>query len=120
MDASADEREVRAARNQAIFRAANEKIVRMNKRFGDFDTIDVSCECADVNCTALLQIGADEYASIRRSPRTFAVLADHVFPDVERVVIRKDGYAVVEVIGHGIEVAEATHTTGPDGFGARA
>lgn len=119
MDASAGEREVRAARNQAIFRAVNEKIVEMNKRFGEFDTIDISCECADANCTRLLPIRADAYASIRRSPRTFAVVADHVFPDVERVVLRKDGYAVVEVIGRGIEVAEATHTTGPDGLGDR-
>ena len=117
MDASTDEREVRAARNQAIFRALNEKIVEMNKRLGDFETLDISCECADVSCAELLSIGSEEYASVRRSPRTFAVLADHVFPDVERVVSRKDGYAVVEVTGQGIEVAEATHTTGPDGLG---
>ena len=119
MDASADEREVRAARNQAIFRAINERIVEINKGFGgDVDTIAISCECADAGCAELLRINGDAYASVRRSPRTFAVLTEHVFPDVERVVSRNDGYAVVEVIGHGIEVAEATHRTGPDGLGS--
>ena len=120
MDASADEREVRAARNQSIFRAINERIIEINKGFGDdFDTIAIACECADAGCAELLRINADAYRSVRRSPRTFAVLAEHVYPDVERVVSRNDGYAIVEVIGHGIEVAEATHTTGPDGLGTR-
>ena len=120
MDASADEREVRAARNQAIFRSVNEKIVEINKGLGNFATLEIACECADTGCAKLLHINADAYASVRRSPRTFAVLAEHVYPDVERVVSRKNGYAIVEVIGHGIEVAEATHTTGPDGLGTRA
>ena len=120
MDGSADEREVRAARNQAIFRAINEKIVAIDKAFGDgLDTLAISCECADTSCAELLRINVDVYASIRRSPRTFAVLTDHVVPDVERVVFREDGYAVVEAIGRGIEVAEATHRTGPDGPGTR-
>lgn len=119
MDAAADEREVRAARNQAIFRAINEKIVEISKGFGDLDRLDISCECADTSCAKLLRIDPEEYAAVRRSPRTFAVLADHVVPNVERVVSRGDGYAVVEVLGGGIEVAETTHSAGPDRLGSR-
>jgi hypothetical protein len=45
-------------------------------------------------------------------PRTFAVLSDHVSADVERVSSSHDGYVVVEVLGHGVRVAEATFRGG--------
>jgi hypothetical protein len=40
------------------------------------------------------------------------VLHDHVEADVERVVGNHDGYAVVEVLGHGVRIAEATFRDG--------
>jgi len=44
---SSDEREVRAARNQALFRAVNEKILEINESFGALNgSISVACECA--------------------------------------------------------------------------
>ena len=107
--ASSDEREVRAARNQALFRAVNEKMYELLEQFGDVtDTHSVACECADVQCVQLLEIPAEAYRQVRESPRTFVVLADHVYPDVERVVSSNDGYAVVEAIGKGALYAEAT------------
>ena len=60
----------------------------------------------------LLEIPGDAYRAVRGNPRTFAVLTDHVQQDVERVLSHHEGYTVVEVLGHGAEVAEATFRGG--------
>ena len=107
--ASNDEREVRVARNQALFRVVNEQIVG----FGEFvDTVSIACECSRIDCVELLEIPPDAYRAVRESPRTFAVLADHVEAGIEHVVTSQDGYAVVEVEGHGAPVAEAICRSG--------
>lgn len=99
MGPSAHKPDDRGARNQAIFRAVNGKIVELTERFGDeVKALEIACECADATCTQLLEINAEAYAVIRRSPRTFVVLTDHVRAGVERVVGRHDGYSVVEPI----------------------
>lgn len=104
-----DEREARAARNQAIFRAVNEKMAALNESFGELTGMfSVACECADVGCVQLLDVPPDAYRHVRQNPRTFVVASDHVFDDVELVVSRHDGYTVVEAIGPGAQIAEAT------------
>jgi len=60
----------------------------------------------------VLEISADAYRAVRKNPRTFVVLADHIFPDVEIVLSRHAGYAVVEAIGRGAQVTEATFRPG--------
>jgi hypothetical protein len=92
--ASNEEREVRAARNQALLRIVNEQI----KGFGEFvGTVSITCECSRIDCVDLLEIEPLAHGAIHESPRTFAVLADHVEAGVDRVVSSHDGYAVVEV-----------------------
>ena len=109
MEAASAEREIRAARNQAMFRYVNEQIVGLDATFGPSPRAGaVACECADLTCVQLLEIPRREYESVRQSPRTFVVLPTHVFPEVERVVATEGTYAVVEVIGEGIRVAEET------------
>jgi hypothetical protein len=111
--ASNEEREVRAARNQALFRAVNEKIMELNERFGEIqNTVSVACECSRVACVDLLEVPVDAYRVVRESPRTFMVRPEHVETGVERLVTTHDGYAVVEVLGHGVPVAEATFRDG--------
>lgn len=111
--ASNEEREIRAARNQALFRAVNEKMLELNEVFGPLvGTFAIACECSRMDCVALMEIPPDAYRAVRESPRTFAVCPDHVEEDVERVVSTHDGYAVVEVQGHGVVVAEATFRDG--------
>ena len=113
MSEASDEREIRAARNQALFRAVNEKILELNEAFGELTGLfSIACECADVSCVDLLEIPPDAYRQVRKNPRTFVVVADHVFPDVEQVLSRHDGYAVVEATGRGAQVAEATFRVG--------
>ena len=111
--ASNEEREIRAARNQALFRAVNEKMLELNEVFGKIvGTFAVACECSRIDCVALMEIPPDAYRAVRESPRTFAVCPDHVDVEVERVVSTYDGYTVVEVLGHGVVVAEATFRGG--------
>lgn len=113
MGASAHEREVRAALNQAIFRAVNTNIVELTERFAEeVETLEIACECADSMCTQLLAITADAYAVVRRSPGTFVVLSDHVRANVERIVSRADGYAVVELITPPRTALDVPHTEG--------
>jgi 5-bromo-4-chloroindolyl phosphate hydrolysis protein len=105
------EREVRAARNQSLFRAVNEKLRELNQAFSDVtETYVIACECADTTCVETLHIVMETYIEVREHPSRFVVLADHVFPDVERVVARNDGYAVVE---NNTSVSEITEATDP-------
>ena len=111
--ASTEEREVRAARNQALFRAVNEKMVGLNEAFGDLvGTFAIACECSQLECVQLVEVPPDAYRAVRESPRTFAVLPEHVDADVEGVVSSHDGYVVVEVRGQGVAVAEAAFHDG--------
>ena len=115
--ASNEEREVRAARNQALFRAVNEKIMELHETLGEIEgAVSITCECSRVECVDLLEIPPDAYRAMRASPRTFAVHPEHVETDVERVVSSHDAYAVVEVEGEGVPVAEATFSDGQATF----
>ena len=48
------DRDLRAARNQALFRVVNEKMRELNEAFSDVsETYAIACECADVSCVRL-------------------------------------------------------------------
>jgi hypothetical protein len=101
------EREVRAARNQALFRAVNEQIKGMNEALASVTgSFEIACECADTDCIETLELSPEEYEAIRADPRQFAVLPGHVYPDVENVVRESNGFVVVEKISRAAAVAE--------------
>jgi hypothetical protein len=107
MESTQYEREVRAARNQALFRAVNAKIKEMSEAFADLtETFVIACECADRSCAEMLSISHAEYEQIRANPRHFAVRPGHVLPDVEAVVRETDEYIVVEKVAAAAEAAE--------------
>jgi 5-bromo-4-chloroindolyl phosphate hydrolysis protein len=104
---SQQEREVRAARNQSIFRAVNEKLEAVNEAFERVtETFTIACECADINCVEMLDIRPEDYDAVRAEPRHFVVLRGHIYLDVERVIRESDGYAVVEKTAAAGEAAE--------------
>jgi hypothetical protein len=112
-----ESREVRAARNQSLFRAVNERLKLVDQPFiEDAGTYVVACECADLDCIETLEIGREKYAEIRADARHFVVLEGHVYPDVERVVEECDGYVVVEKVGLAAAVAMAAE---PESDGSR-
>jgi hypothetical protein len=102
-----EEREVRAARNQALFRAVNEKMAKLNAAFAEaVGTFAIACECDDISCVQMIEIAPEEYWAVRAEPRRFVVRVDHVDRDVEVVVQQSPGYAVAEKIALAGETAE--------------
>jgi hypothetical protein len=103
--------EERAARNEALFRAVNEEIRDVDRRFGVRASAFV-CECADEKCVLRLSVPPEVYAAARQSPTRFLVAPGHEDPSLERVVERHDGFFVVEKFGTAGEVAERLDTRG--------
>jgi hypothetical protein len=100
------ERETRAARNEAMFRAVNEKVRELNDALSNMtDEYAIACECADGECIQTVNIRQEDYLAVRSSPRQFVVLRGHVVAGVEQVVSENDGYMVVEKLGAAGELA---------------
>jgi hypothetical protein len=102
-----EEREVRAARNQSMFRVVNENMRALNEAFVAMtDTYTIACECYDTGCIATIQIGAEEYREVRSEPRRFVVRPGHLLTDLEHVVAESHEYVVVEKTDTAGDVAE--------------
>jgi hypothetical protein len=107
------DRELRAARNQSLFRAVNEKLRELNNAFSEVSkTYAIACECADVSCIETVQILMEEYIEVREDAQRFVVLKDHVYPELERVVAQNDGYVIVEKNADVSKITEASHARG--------
>lgn len=91
----------RIARNDALFRHANEGIGETAAEYEIGGLVPFLCECADVNCTAFVQVSISEYEGVRASPTHFVNLPGHQVAagDTIRVVDENDRYIVVEKIG---------------------
>jgi hypothetical protein len=102
-----NERPVRAARNESLFREINERIAELNEAFEAILPVsDWICECADESCIEPLPMTYEAYEQIRAHPARFALRPGHEALDVERVVETHEGYLVVEKIGVAQEIAE--------------
>lgn len=102
-----NEREVRAARNESLFRAVNEQIKGLTDAFAVVaGSFAIACECADTSCIETLELSPEEYEAIRAEPRQFAVRPEHVYPDTEEVVRESNGFVVVEKTARAADVAE--------------
>jgi hypothetical protein len=106
--------EAKRAANQATFRETNERIRDVVDK-PDFvlPVVPFVCECADPTCRRLLNVPLPAYADVRRSPRRFIHLIDHIDDGTSgTVVARQDGYAVVEKTGVSARVAEQAEGEG--------
>jgi hypothetical protein len=98
----------RMARNDAIFRDANERIRAAAE---DHDLaqgpIPFICECADPGCHALVRLTLTDYRQLRENPRYFVNVRGHEAgkSNVE-VVAQGDGFVVIEKLGEAGEIAE--------------
>ena len=92
----------RLARNQAIFREVNERIqylAEVNERIGyaaEGATSEYACECSNTECISTIELTVVEYERVRSNPTWFVIKPDHDLVQIERVVSRDDGFAVVE------------------------
>lgn len=88
------EREERVAQNEAATREMNERIEQAHADSpGDY--FRIICECGNPGCARVIAISIPEYEALRSDARLFAVLHDHVRPDVEDVVRTTDRFTVV-------------------------
>jgi hypothetical protein len=95
-----DERRVRAAKNESLFRAVNERIEDISEAFDlSKRAIDFVCECADPNCSAVIELTHEEYESIRRAPTHFAIKPGHEMLEIEQVMAGNARYLVVSKLG---------------------
>ena len=79
-------REERVARNESTSREINERLEEAHDRDSPGAYIRMVCECGQDACDRMIAITTAEYERIRSDPRQFAVMRDHVLPDMERVV----------------------------------
>lgn len=102
------EREHRAARNETVFRAANEGVVRTAG--GAVDAVFVICECGDETCLDRLIVTPAEYEAVRAHCTRFLVAPGHEERTDESglVVDETDRFVVVEKFGAAAAVATAT------------
>src|SRR3954462_10224041 len=106
---SQHDREARAARNQSLFRALNEKLESINEVFAEALTerFRIACECTNLACVEMLEINSGDYQSVRDEPRQFLVLPGQVYPHVEKVARQVDGFVVGEKLGWAAYLAES-------------
>jgi hypothetical protein len=112
------QRELRAARNEHLFRRLNERLHTLAAIGRTPTAVATSdgpepferfvCECAQKSCSRVVELTADEYTAVRAGNRRFLVYPDdsHTSPELEEVVERTDRYWVVHKLGEAGEVAD--------------
>lgn len=94
-----DAREVRIAKNEALFRSINERVEEIAESFDLFEDKDTLteffCECGKAECLERIELTRAEYESVRADPSHFAVVPGHESHDVERIVRPGDRFDVV-------------------------
>lgn len=101
-----EQRERRAAHNQALFRSVNERLEALNDAFQQFAPYGSwMCECSRTDCAEMIEMTPGEYEELRAHPARFAVVAGHVEPEVEDVISRGARYWTVEKSGSAATVA---------------
>lgn len=98
----------RIARNDAIFREANEGIGEAAEDRQVDMRIPFICECADPSCREIVPLKLDEYRQIRSDPRHFVNVSGHeaTAQGWVEVVARTDGHVTVEKLGLAGEIVE--------------
>jgi hypothetical protein len=98
----------RAARNEAVFRDANERIKeRRNELTNIAGRTPFLCECADPFCKGAIPLTLSEYEHVRQEPNTFVLEPGH--PTAEADVIEQtERYVIVAKHGMSRRVAEET------------
>ena len=98
----------RVARNDALFREANEGIQQAATTYDVLEQIPFICECADENCRELLVLSMDEYEEIRGNPRHFLNAPGHVRAGqgAAEVVDDRGRYTIVEKTGYAGQLVE--------------
>jgi hypothetical protein len=87
----------RIAKNNLIFREANEKI-RARADDAPLERVPFLCECPDPECMTIVRMTLPEYQAVRADPAHFFTATEHEQAEdpIGRVVSREDAYIIVE------------------------
>ena len=95
-----------AAKNEATFRNANE---RLREKAGELGLGDARtpflCECEEERCTEIVMLPRSEYEEVRAHPRRFVLAVGHRNDD-DQVVRDGPGFEVIEKQGKEGELVE--------------
>ena len=99
----------RVARNDALFREANERIREKAEEYGVDIPVPFICECADPACREVVRVELDGYREVRRNPRWFINVPGHEVAagSAAEAVGDRDGYRIVQKVGRAGEIVEA-------------
>lgn len=99
----------RLARNELIFRRANEKAQAALKQADKEDELPVKkgqaiediplhlyCECSDKTCKERIVLTMHEYDDLHNSKRQFILKPGHEIQDIEKVIVKTNDYIVAE------------------------
>ena len=92
----------RIAKNEAIFREANERI----RDAANGDMVAFVCECGQQTCNAPVRLSLDDHRRVREKGAWFFTLPGHDFPGLEKIVELHPAYQIVEKLGPGRTIAE--------------
>jgi hypothetical protein len=95
----------RAARNQSLRRAVNDRIHELCRLPVGPDAAEYLCECVDLSCPERVAVSREEYRRVRRHPADFIVAPGHEQPQLEEVVSKGLGWAVVRKLRVGALLA---------------
>jgi hypothetical protein len=87
----------RLARNQALFREVNERLLELSEGFHD-GSMEFVCECSTEDCTLTVTMNHDEYESVRAHSTFFVVASGHEILEIEKIIDRRDGWAIVQKV----------------------
>jgi hypothetical protein len=100
-----DERSVRLAKNEAIFRAGNESIDKAAG--GRVEKAPYLCECGEKSCLARVDLTQAEYEAVRAHPARFFVVPGHQDLTAGEVVVeQRPRFTLVEKRGEERELVE--------------
>jgi hypothetical protein len=97
--------EVRAARNEVLFREANEKLESKRQELDIGGPTPFLCECGDPDCTELIRLSLEEYEHVRSSANRFLIATGHYALNAVTTE-EHPGYVIVEKYGIAGRIAE--------------
>ena len=109
MSRMGDESAERVAKNNAIFRAANERIRASAEKHRAMESeVPFLCECQSPKCIEIVCMSLEEYGTIRSHPRRFLNALGHERVDGSnvRTVEQFAGHVVVEKLGEAGRLVE--------------
>jgi hypothetical protein len=97
--------EERAARNEVLFRDANEKLGYKREELEVHGPTPFLCECADPTCTELIRLTREQYEHVRSKANWFLIASGHDAQEAPAAE-EHEGYFIIEKDGVARRIAE--------------